>query len=67
LLLVDEPVAALDSRHQPIVLEGLKAYARTGATVAAILHGLSLAARFADRIVLLDQGKPKPRVLQRPP
>jgi iron complex transport system ATP-binding protein len=57
VLLADEPVAALDPRHQLIVLEVLKAHARAGATVVAILHDLNLAARFADRIVLLDQGK----------
>lgn len=57
VLLADEPVAALDPRHQLIVLDVLKAHARTGATVVAILHDLNLAARFADRIVLLDQGK----------
>ncbi|MBM1170538.1 ABC transporter ATP-binding protein [Microvirga arabica] len=57
VLLADEPVAALDPRHQLIVLDGLKAHARAGATVVAILHDLNLAARFADRIVLLDQGK----------
>lgn len=57
VLLADEPVAALDPRHQLIVLDGLKARARAGATVVAILHDLNLAARFADRIVLLNQGK----------
>ncbi|MGF9758233.1 ABC transporter ATP-binding protein [Microvirga sp. 0TCS3.31] len=57
VLLADEPVAALDPRHQLIVLDVLQAHARAGATVVAILHDLTLAARFADRIVLLDQGK----------
>lgn len=57
VLLADEPVAALDPRHQLIVLDVLKAHARAGATVVAILHDLNLAARSADRIVLLDQGK----------
>lgn len=57
VLLANEPVAALDPRHQLIVLDVLKAHARAGATVVAILHDLNLAARFADRIVLLDQGK----------
>ena len=56
-LLADEPVAALDPRHQLIVLDVLKAHAHAGATVVAILHDLNLAARFADRIVLLNQGK----------
>jgi iron complex transport system ATP-binding protein len=57
VLLADEPVAALDPRHQLIVLEVLTAHARAGATVVAILHDLNLAARFADHIILLDQGK----------
>ena len=57
VLLADEPVAALDPRHQLIVLEGLRARVQAGTIVVAILHDLNLAARFADRIVLLDQGK----------
>ncbi|QRM29526.1 ABC transporter ATP-binding protein [Microvirga sp. VF16] len=57
VLLVDEPVAALDPRHQLVVLDVLKARARAGATVVAIMHDLTLAARFADDIVLLNQGK----------
>ncbi|KFG68068.1 hypothetical protein [Microvirga sp. BSC39] len=51
MVLADAPVAALDRRHRLIVPE-----ARAGAAVA-ILHDLNLAARFADRIVLPDQGK----------
>ena len=57
VLLADEPAAALDPRHQLLVLDVLKGRARSGATVAAILHDLTLAARFADHIVLLHQGK----------
>ena len=57
VLLVDEPVAALDPRHQLVVLDVLKQRARAGATVVAIMHDLTLAARFADIIVLLHQGK----------
>ncbi|WP_315974859.1 MULTISPECIES: ABC transporter ATP-binding protein [Microvirga] len=57
VLLVDEPIAALDPRHQLVVLEVLKAHARAGATVVAIMHDLTLAARFADDILLLHQGK----------
>lgn len=56
VLLADEPVAALDPRHQLIVLEVLKSQARSGANVAVIMHDLTLAARFADEIALLDQG-----------
>ncbi|MBA1155340.1 ABC transporter ATP-binding protein [Microvirga mediterraneensis] len=57
VLLADEPVAALDPRHQLVVLDVLKARARAGATVVAIMHDLTLAARFADEIVLLHGGK----------
>ncbi|WP_404288562.1 ABC transporter ATP-binding protein [Microvirga sp. RSM25] len=57
VLLVDEPVAALDPRHQLVVLDVLKQRAQAGATVVAIMHDLTLAARFADIIVLLHQGK----------
>ncbi|SCY48603.1 ABC transporter ATP-binding protein [Microvirga guangxiensis] len=56
VLLADEPVAALDPRHQLIVLDVLKNQARAGRTVAVIMHDLTLAARFADVIVLLNQG-----------
>ncbi|MGO4570667.1 ABC transporter ATP-binding protein [Microvirga sp. 2TAF3] len=57
VLLVDEPIAALDPRHELIVLDVLKAHARSGALVVAIMHNLTLAARFADYIVLLDHGR----------
>lgn len=57
LLLVDEPVAALDPYHQLGVMEGLVAYARAGRMVVAVLHDLSLAARFCDELVLLNNGQ----------
>jgi iron complex transport system ATP-binding protein len=57
VLLADEPVAALDPRHELVVLEVLRAQARAGALVVAIMHNLTLAARFADGIVLLDGGR----------
>lgn len=56
VLLADEPVAALDPRHQLVVLDVLRGQARAGRTVAVIMHDLTLAARVADEIVLLDQG-----------
>ena len=59
VLLADAPVPALDSRHQFVVSEVLKARTGAGATAVAILHDLTLTARFANRIVLLDQGKPR--------
>lgn len=57
LLLVDEPVASLDPYHQLGVMEVLGAYVAEGRTVVAVLHDLSLAARYCDRLVLLDEGR----------
>ena len=57
LLLVDEPVSSLDPYHQLGVMEVLRDYARAGRMVIAVLHDLSLAARFCDRLVLLNEGR----------
>jgi len=58
-ILADEPIAALDPRHELLVLDVLKAQARAGALVVAIMHNLTLAARYADVVVLLDRGRLK--------
>lgn len=57
ILLVDEPVAALDPYHQLQIMEVLRATADDGALVIAVLHDLTLASRFAHRIVLLQDGR----------
>jgi len=57
LLLTDEPIAALDPYHQLHVMEILRQRARAGAGVLAVIHDLSLAARFMDRLVLMDSGR----------
>ncbi|MDB6177391.1 heme ABC transporter ATP-binding protein [Paracoccus sp. Z330] len=56
VVLLDEPTAALDLRHQEKVLESAVDLARGGATVLAVLHDLNLAAAHADRIVLMCNG-----------
>ena len=55
-LLADEPVATLDPYHQLRIMELLAALARRGSGVLAVMHDLSLAARFCDRLVLLVDG-----------
>jgi iron complex transport system ATP-binding protein len=55
-LLLDEPVAGLDPRQQFLVMAMLQDQVRQGRTVLVVLHDLALAARFADRILLLHQG-----------
>ncbi|MEC7762332.1 MAG: heme ABC transporter ATP-binding protein [Pseudomonadota bacterium] len=53
IVLLDEPTAALDLRHQERVLAAAADLARGGATVLAVLHDLNLAAAFADQVVLM--------------
>lgn len=57
LLLLDEPTSALDLRHQLEVMNLLRGIAAEGRIVVVVLHDLSLAARWADRVVLLDKGR----------
>lgn len=56
ILLADEPVAALDPAHQVKILTSLRAEATRGGCVVLVLHDLSLAARFCDRLALLTDG-----------
>lgn len=56
-LLADEPTAGLDPEAQLMVLERLKSRVGKGQAVLVSLHDLALAARFADRVVVLDGGR----------
>lgn len=57
LLLLDEPTAALDIAHEMALFELLRVLVADGLGVLVITHHLNLAARFADRLVLLSRGK----------
>lgn len=58
LLLLDEPTSALDLGHQVSVLELVDDLRRTdGLSVLSAMHDLSAAARFADRLILIDRGR----------
>jgi iron complex transport system ATP-binding protein len=57
ILILDEPVAGLDPDAQLLVLDLLRAKAAEGATVIATLHDLSLAARYADQVLVLHEGR----------
>ena len=57
-LLLDEPTSMLDPLHQHTTLQAVRAFADHGAAVLVILHDLNLAARYCDRILLLDNGRP---------
>jgi iron complex transport system ATP-binding protein len=56
-LVLDEPTASLDMRHEMTILGLLRAWADGGMTVLVVTHALDLAARFADNVVLLSEGK----------
>lgn len=56
LLLLDEPTAALDLGHQHATLRLAREVASTGGAVLAVLHDLTLAATYADRIGVLRDG-----------
>lgn len=55
-LVLDEPTASLDVGHEMTILELLRSSADSGMTVLLITHGLDMAARFADRMLLLSRG-----------
>ncbi|MBZ0101432.1 MAG: ABC transporter ATP-binding protein [Thermoanaerobaculia bacterium] len=57
LILLDEPTAALDPRHQLGVMEILRAEAGRGALVIVAAHALDLVARYADRAILMQDGR----------
>ncbi len=57
LLLLDEPTAALDLRHQQMVMDIARDLADQGVTIVVIVHDLNYAASFADRVVLLQNGR----------
>jgi iron complex transport system ATP-binding protein len=57
VLLLDEPTANLDIRHQVEVLEWLKKLSREGMTVVIALHDINMAIRYADSIIMLKDGK----------
>lgn len=57
LLLLDEPTAALDLHHQALVLGAVRRRVDGGAGALVVLHDLTAAAAWADRVVLLDRGR----------
>ncbi len=54
---LDEPTAALDLRHQEDTMRGARRLASSGAAVVVVLHELSLAGAYADRIALVSDGR----------
>ncbi len=57
IMLLDEPVSAMDLRHIHETMSTLAALASRGMAVLVVLHDLNLAARYADDVWLLDAGR----------
>lgn len=56
VLLLDEPTSALDLRHQVKVMRLAHSLAEEGRSVVVVLHDLSMAARWAQQVVVLQNG-----------
>lgn len=56
VLLADEPVAALDLKHQLQTMQVLRQYASGDRSCLVVLHDLSLAARYCDRLYMMHEG-----------
>lgn len=57
ILLIDEPTAHLDLRHQHLVLQLARELASEGAAVIAVLHDLNLASMYTDTALVLQRGR----------
>jgi iron complex transport system ATP-binding protein len=57
VILADEPTSSLDPRHQIDVMKTLRAAADRGTLVMVVTHDLGLAARFADTMLVLSDGR----------
>jgi alpha-D-ribose 1-methylphosphonate 5-triphosphate synthase subunit PhnL len=57
LLLLDEPVAALDSGHRETVLQLIRSLGRAGVSVLSVFHDLDAVRALADRVVVMRDGQ----------
>jgi iron complex transport system ATP-binding protein len=56
-LMLDEPVSALDIRHQLTIMTLARRYCESGGGVIAVMHDLNLTAMFADHMVMMRNGR----------
>ena len=57
LILLDEPTSALDLHHQIAVLNNIELLKERGVTIISTMHDITLAAMYAEQIVVMHQGK----------
>jgi len=56
IVTLDEPTASLDLRHQEDVMRAVRTLASAGCAVLVVVHDLSLAAAYADRVAIIARG-----------
>lgn len=56
-LFLDEPISSLDIRHQLIIMDIARAYARSGGGVLAVLHDLNLTSMYSDKVLVMQHGR----------
>jgi len=57
VVLLDEPTAALDLKHQESVMQTVRDIADEGRAVVVVVHDLSVAAGYADRVAMVVEGR----------
>ncbi len=57
LILLDEPTSALDLHHQIAVLNNIEILKERGVTIISTMHDITLAAMYAEKIVVMHQGR----------
>ena len=57
LILLDQPTSALDLHHQIAVLNNIELLKESGVTIISTMHDITLAAMYAEKIVVMHQGK----------
>ena len=57
LLIADEPVAALDPRHQFRIMDLIASYVKNGGGALVVLHDVGLAAKYADRLIWMKDSE----------
>ena len=56
LLIADEPIAALDPRHQFRILDMITEFVKSGGGALVVLHDIQLAVRYASRLIWMKEG-----------
>jgi iron complex transport system ATP-binding protein len=56
-MILDEPTSALDLHHQISTLNHIEGMQKNGVTIVSTMHDITLGAMYAERIVIMQNGK----------